>query len=415
MEKILGNKKFLDRGWPSRALADGRKNLISLADSDWYERRNIVSPSYSLSVLQGFIPTIVEQSLELVESLVKTNGKLVPIEPILQRHVLLMSLETSMGLKDRIDDRDRRIINEALERFFRSQYDRTAKVHRWNGFMNRMFDLITGNDNGSSSLQKCGLEIVSRRIQDFGLNCDGNEKIFTDFKNKRQQAFMDHMITMLIESKNSKYKLTMEDVLDELIAIMASSYESIVTASQWALHCLASYPEIQEKLFESLANFDENDLNITIPFVNQFTYLDQCIKEALRLRSPLFAMFRQVNENTQIDAEYTIPEGTLALVFLYFVHRDPKVYPCPELYDPDRFSPKNVQKIPPEAYVPFGDGSRRCIGEKLAYLELKLILASIVKKFRVITNDQDVRVKMGLASHPVRPIMLQFIDRCQTD
>lgn len=413
-QEILGNKKFLDRGWPSRSLADGRKNLISLSDSDWYERRNIVSPSYSLSVIQGFIPTIVEQTSELVKSLVKTNGKLVPIEPILQRHVLLMTLETSMGLKDRVDEKDGEIIKEALERFFHSQYDRMKKAHRWNGFINRIFDLITCNDNGSSSLQKYGLEIASRKLQDFGFNSNDNGKVFTDFKNKRQQAFLDHMITILKESKNLKHKLTMENVLDELVAIMASSYESIVTATQWILHCLACYPEVQEKLFQSLADFHENDPNITISYVNEFIYLDQCIKEALRLRSPLFAMIRLINENTQIDDEFTIPERTLALVFLYFVHRDPKFYPCPELYDPDRFSPGNVHKIPSYAYVPFGDGPRRCIGEKLAHLELKLMVASIVKRLKVTTNDRDVRVKVGLASHPTRPIMLQFIERSQT-
>lgn len=87
------------------------------------------------------------------------------------------------------------------------------------------------------------------------------------------------------------------------------------------------------------------------------------ISETLRKYPPIGLLPRKCMEDYKIpDTNMTIKEGTMLVIPIYHIHHDPEYYENPETFDPDRFNVENRDKIPPFAYLPFGEGPRICIG-----------------------------------------------------
>lgn len=87
------------------------------------------------------------------------------------------------------------------------------------------------------------------------------------------------------------------------------------------------------------------------------------------------------------DNKYLIPKGATCMIFTQLLHNNPKYYPKPEVFDPDRFLPENVASRHPFAYIPFSAGPRNCIGQKFAMMEVKVILAKVIRNYYIKTYD----------------------------
>ena len=102
-----------------------------------------------------------------------------------------------------------------------------------------------------------------------------------------------------------------------------------------------------------------------------------------------------------------IPKDSPILIPVYSIHRDPSIYPNPEKFDPERFSPAAKQSRNPYTYMPFGHGPHNCIGMRFAQMEMKLVLARILKKYRFeVAPDTkippDVRIKALLGCTEIK-------------
>lgn len=85
---------------------------------------------------------------------------------------------------------------------------------------------------------------------------------------------------------------------------------------------------------------------------------------------------------------YLVPKGTTCAIFTYLVHRNEEIFPKPEVFDPDRFSPENTNGRHPFAFIPFSAGPRNCIGQKFAIMEQKAVVANVVRSFYLTTVEE---------------------------
>lgn len=108
-----------------------------------------------------------------------------------------------------------------------------------------------------------------------------------------------------------------------------------------------------------------------------------------------------------------LPVDTQIHLFIYNLHRDPHQFPDPERFDADRFLPEHSDDRHPFAYIPFSAGSRNCIGQKFAMLEIKTLIASILADYRLeaITRVEDVVLISDLVLRPQDPIKIRFVKR----
>jgi len=114
-----------------------------------------------------------------------------------------------------------------------------------------------------------------------------------------------------------------------------------------------------------------------------------------------------------VDETRVIPKGCIAVIVLADYHRDPKVFPNPENFNPNRFTPEECAKRSPYDYLPFSGGSRTCIGQKYAIMEIKLFLSYILRHFQIKTNmtTEEVQVEYSIALIPQQSLMLQLVKR----
>lgn len=147
--------------------------------------------------------------------------------------------------------------------------------------------------------------------------------------------------------------------------------------------------------------FEESDRSCTPQDAAELKYLECCIKEAMRLFPSIPAVMRTITEDTKIG-DYTLPAGLSVALLIYGMHRNPSVYPDPDVYKPERFLPEQSAGRHPYAFLPFSAGPRNCIGktrfthfhfvflnlffiiianlgQKYAMLELKVVLVNIKK------------------------------------
>ncbi|XP_053204184.1 cytochrome P450 4V2-like isoform X2 [Panonychus citri] len=171
--------------------------------------------------------------------------------------------------------------------------------------------------------------------------------------------------------------------------------------------------EIQEKLYQEISSvFDDNDSVNDIEKVNKCEYLDKCIKESMRLYPPVPVIARELDEPMEINSYY-LPKGTTIAVNIFSIQRDPRIYPNPTEYDPERFDPSNLPNIPKGAYIPFGVTPRNCIGFRFALIEMKIFLIHLIRKYEIFSARklEDVALLMKLMLNPSCPLEIKLQKR----
>lgn len=152
----------------------------------------------------------------------------------------------------------------------------------------------------------------------------------------------------------------------------------------FALYELALNTDIQDKLAEEITTMiSENDDKLTYDLLLEMKYLDMVVSETLRKYPPVGNLFRQCTKPYKIpESNVTLDKQSRVFISVHAIHRDPKYYPNPDKFDPERFTPEEKAKRHPMTYMPFGEGPRMCIGNRFGLLEVKLGLATLLNKYR---------------------------------
>ena len=194
---------------------------------------------------------------------------------------------------------------------------------------------------------------------------------------------------LLIDLKDNPHKLENIELTDTLLAAQAfvffvAGFETSSTTIGHALYEMALNHDIQDKLRQELNEFyAKNKGNWTYDDVKGMSYLDKVFKETLRKYPPgLLLRRKSINNYTFSGTKVSIPKDTGVLIPVYAIHKDPNIYPDPEVYDPERFNEDAVAARHPMAFLPFGDGPRNCIGARFAVYQTKNWINTDAEKFQ---------------------------------
>ncbi|XP_066991584.2 cytochrome P450 4c3 [Anabrus simplex] len=178
---------------------------------------------------------------------------------------------------------------------------------------------------------------------------------------------------------------------------------------------LALHPKIQEEVFQELKEVFSDDWKraVTPDDVEKLQRLDRAIKETMRLFPPVFHMFREVPQEVKLST-CTLPAGCVVSTMAYFVHRDPRYFPDPERFDPDRFLPEKSYGRHHYSYIPFGAGQRSHIGYEFAEMQMITTLATVLRKYRVlpaVTYDSLQQLEISTVARPSCGYKLKMLPR----
>lgn len=211
---------------------------------------------------------------------------------------------------------------------------------------------------------------------------------------QRRADPVDHgdLLSMLMLSEDdSGERMSDAEVRDEALTIFLAGHETTANALTWTVYLLSQHPAIESKLVAELESVLQGRTP-SLEDVPNLRYTEQVIKESMRLYPPAWSMGRQTIEPVELGG-YTIPPRHSVIIIPYVTHRDPRFFPDPDRFDPDRFLPENEKAMHRYAYLPFGGGPRICIGNGFALMEAKLILATVLQRYRLPL----------IPSHPVEP------------
>lgn len=220
------------------------------------------------------------------------------------------------------------------------------------------------------------------------------------------------MLLLAVDEEGDKRGLTDEQARDHCVTIFLAGHDTTAAGLIWVGWALASHPEIARR---AAAEVDRVLGNRSPKFEDlpQLPLVECVVKETLRRWPPAPAVFpRRALHDMEIGG-YPIPKGAIIRVWSYVVHHDPRWFPDPERFDPDRFAPGKAEQIPAGAYIPFGMGPRTCIGNNFAMTEMTLVTAMLLQRFEIAPADsqREPALEVAMSLRPRGGMRLRLTPR----
>jgi cytochrome P450 len=202
-----------------------------------------------------------------------------------------------------------------------------------------------------------------------------DEILFEEIARRREDPELDQrddvFSALLLAEDEDGSRLSDKEVRDELVTLLLAGHETTATGLAWALDLLLHAPAVHKRASEGDAQ-----------------YLDAVVKEALRLRPVIPGVGRVVREQPLILNGWVIPPGVEINPSIRVIHRRPDLYPDPGAFRPERFLGPDT----PDTYtwIPFGGGTRRCLGASFAQMEMRIVLRRVLERCALRPGDPEL-------------------------
>lgn len=237
-----------------------------------------------------------------------------------------------------------------------------------------------------------------RRLRRMNVENDSSENAYHD------------LLDILIDTNEQSHPLQQfcsSEIIDSVLSFMFLGFESTATTMMWLIYELCCHPDIQEKCAQEVDTIMKvNGVQtsaVVYDDIPKFSVLIQVLKETLRLHPPIPQIIRQCTAPCRIG-EYNVKKGSLVSISILSLHQHPDYWYLPNQFFPDRFSQENVLATikHPFQYIPFGGGTRNCIGQRFGQMAVVVIMAVLLSKFTFTLPEEgaEVSAEEGMCLYP---------------
>jgi cytochrome P450 len=216
----------------------------------------------------------------------------------------------------------------------------------------------------------------------------------------------DDLLAMLMSATDDDGPMNDRQVRDEALTILMAGHETTASALTFALWLIAKHPEIQQRMSDEITAA----IGPAPPAAADYPklkYVAQVFAESMRLYPPAWVSARTAIESYTTRTGQFIPKGSALVCAPIVVHRDPRFYPDPTRFDPERFTDEAKAARPKFAYFPFGGGQRQCIGEGFAWMEAVLAISTVLQTCRLslpLDCPEDLELLPRFTIRPKHPV-----------
>lgn len=236
--------------------------------------------------------------------------------------------------------------------------------------------------------------IAAKRRKLWAASCLGD--LVWKMIRERRESGRDHgdvlsMLLLAVDDQKDGGRMTDQQAHDEARLMLIAGQDDMTAVLSWSWYLLARHPEIETRFREEIQSVLDGR---TPEFadVERLPFTQKIIKETLRLYPPTWSLVpRSATEEISLG-EYRIPRGTWLIVSPWATHHDPRHFPDPEKFDPERFSGERQRSMLPYTYIPFGAGPRMCIANHFTHATVTLALATIAQRFRITLLDDPLGI-----------------------
>ncbi|XP_063234800.1 cytochrome P450 4C1-like [Bacillus rossius redtenbacheri] len=397
---ILSSSKTLSRTFIYKpvTLIFGN-SLISSENKAWKKFRRLMEPAFVQQIVNSYVSIFQEKSRSMADAMEKfSDGDSFDVLNYTMNCTLEMLSETSLGVPTNLQVATNKhhsvVINflklgKILTFLITAPWFWFKYTLKLSTFYHEICQLVQPIRNFVDLLIK---EKISSHINAKGkcIISDVSDISCTNTPNSRL-GFMDHMVSTMI---NKPGIFTEEELQDETMFLIAAGTETTAYTVATALMLLGLHQDVQRKVVKEQEDIFGEDTNrsVTERDLKEMVYLEQVIKETMRLYPPVPIVGRWVDEDVRIK-NYTIPAGTTVMIPIYRIHREPSYYPDPIKFDPERFNKENSSSRPNCSFIPFSSGRKMCLGKKYAYIAMKTMLSVVLRRYQVLEygsrNDME--------------------------
>ncbi|MBV9672531.1 MAG: cytochrome P450, partial [Verrucomicrobia bacterium] len=237
-------------------------------------------------------------------------------------------------------------------------------------------------------------------------------EMINDRRNSAVQG--EDLFSLLFSAQDNESGARMSDqqLRDEAMTLFLAGHETTANGLCWTLFLLAKHPEIQTRLHVELETVLEGQ-RPTVTQLGRLVYLEKVIRESLRLYPPAYIMGRRTVQDYSL-AGVKIPAGSILFFSQWTTQRSSRLYSDPDIFDPERWTPQFLAALPRFGYFPFGGGPRQCIGEGFAWMEMSLVLAFLIQKWRFeLIPGQSIKPKPAMTLRSSQPIYMRLSSSAQ--
>lgn len=367
----------------------GDNSLLLLDGKEHRNRRRLLMPSFHGESLQECSYNIVEITKKLTEEWQPND--IFKVRTVMQEITLRVILSVVFGIDSgERADRLRKLLTTLLESFsnplsstlifFPFLQKDLGKFSPWGRFLVLREEIRTLIHE----------EIKERR----------------DLLAAGKYTHRDIFSLLLLAKDENGEGMTDEELHDELITLLFAGHDTTASGLTWLFYWIHYLPEVQDKLRFELDSLGENP---DYKEINNLPYLDAVISETLRIYPIAAGTFGRILTKPMSVMGYNFEPKTWLMVSIYSLHHREDLYPNSKQFNPARFLQRTYS---PYEYIPFGGGNRRCLGSALAQLEMKLVTATILSKFKLDLIDKRpmLPVRRGLTLAP--PASFKMVVSC---
>ncbi|CAF0836423.1 unnamed protein product [Didymodactylos carnosus] len=372
-----------------------KTGLLTSKGNKWRTRRRILTPSFhDANLLQSFLIIFNEQSRICTSRFETLSEQPIDMYPFIAACTLDIICEAAMGTSCQAQVEKSEYV-EAVARIGDIIVQRMTTPWMWPNFLFKLFPIGREHEKLLKILHDFSRNIINNRAQQFG----GNQL------HSKRMAFLDTLLAKMHDEQ-----LTMEDIQEEVDTFMFEGHDTTAAALNFACFLIALHPDVQQKLHDEINRIFQDDLEraCSMDDLKQMNYLECVIKESLRLLPSVPSIGREAQEDLTYNG-HKILAGQTCYILIKAIHLDPKYFPEPNKFNPDRFLPENsAQHSHHFAFVPFSAGTRNCIGQRFAMLEEKVFLSTLLRKFSLTTTQtiEDIRLAEEIIMRAVDPIYI---------
>ena len=369
------------------SVAMGQSVLVT-EGAQWQRQRRMLQPGFNPKRVAGYAALMTSAAEDAMKHLTPRMGKHnVDMDSLMTNMTLDVILRALFGAHQVTDARP---VSKAIQTLSHSALSELFKPFSWPLWM--PLPSVRKVRQAKQTLDR----VIQQHIQ-AQQSTAGNDGL--------------DLLTMLRLARDPEHPeqgLSAQELHDQTMVMFQAGHETTATAMTWWSGLIARHPEVAERIHAEVDTVLQGQTP-TPTTLQQLPWLQASLKEALRLYPPAAILFTRRACKALTVGPWTLPKGQLIAFTPYVIQRDPRWFEAPHEFKPERFLP-GAPDIPRGAWMPFGTGPRVCIGQHFAMLEMGLIAAMLMQRFKLEWPEEDPWPEGDLAVtlRPAQPIQLRL-------
>ncbi|CAH0564733.1 unnamed protein product [Brassicogethes aeneus] len=374
-------------------------NLFALTGPKWRDMRTVMTPAFTSSKMKQIFLLINETTENFAQHFEDKNEDLISLnlKETFSRLATDIIATTAFGLKvDSLKDpnNDFYLMGKEVTTF-------TA----WQIIKSFAFMIIPKIYKEFLLFRIISIRIFSEEISNFFRGLIKETIEFRESKNIKRpdiihvlmEARKNNKEDTMVDTERQVFKnVTIDDITSQAVSFFFAGFDSVSGCMSFTAYELAVQQDCQNKLRdEIMKTLKECDGKLTYEALAEMKYMDMVVSESLRKWPNAVATDRNCTKPYTIEPKYPnetpvhLKVDQPVLIPIFALQRDPKYFPDPVKFDPERFNSENRANIPPFAYMPFGVGPRACIGARFALMEVKCTMFHLLRSFKIVPVEKS--------------------------